>query len=145
MAGWCRRSRTTPSRRARTRARVRAAERVERLERDRARLERRVRGRTESLARQFDRVLRVMGAWGYVDGWSLTEAGEMLARLYHETDLLVAEAFGRASSTGSTHRRGCAGVVLQLRGDSRPRSAAGTLVPAPAAGAGPTWSASPTS
>ena len=32
--------------------------------------------RTESLARQFDRVLRVLEAWGYVDGWPLTEAGE---------------------------------------------------------------------
>ena len=38
------------------------------------RLERRVRGRSESLARQFDRVLRVLEAWGYVDGWALTDA-----------------------------------------------------------------------
>jgi ATP-dependent RNA helicase HelY len=74
------------------RTHLRAAERVERLEKELRRLERRVRSRTESLARQFDRVLRVMGAWGYVDGWSLTDAGEQLARLYHESDLLVAEA-----------------------------------------------------
>jgi ATP-dependent RNA helicase HelY len=72
--------------------RVRAAARADRVERDIARLERRVRSRTESLARQFDRVLRVLDAWGYVDGWSLTEAGELLARLYAETDLLLAEA-----------------------------------------------------
>ena len=71
---------------------VRAAGRAERLEKDRRRLERRIRGRTESLARQFDRVLRVLEAWGYVDGWTLTEAGGQLARLYHESDLLVAEA-----------------------------------------------------
>jgi ATP-dependent RNA helicase HelY len=51
-----------------------------------------VRGRSESLARQFDRVLRVLEAWGYVDGWQLTDAGEQLARLYTETDLLLAEA-----------------------------------------------------
>ena len=51
-----------------------------------------MRGRSESLARQFDRVLRVLEAWGYVDGWSLTDAGERLARLYTETDLLLAEA-----------------------------------------------------
>ncbi|MFP5376388.1 MAG: DEAD/DEAH box helicase, partial [Acidimicrobiia bacterium] len=69
---------------------VRAAERAERLAKDAAWLERQIRGRTESLARQFDRVLRVLGAWGYVDGWALTEAGERLARLYHECDLLVA-------------------------------------------------------
>jgi ATP-dependent RNA helicase HelY len=43
------------------------------------------------LTRQFDRVLRVLEAWGYVDGWSLTDAGQRLARLYHESDLLIAE------------------------------------------------------
>ncbi|HEY7106036.1 MAG TPA: DEAD/DEAH box helicase [Acidimicrobiia bacterium] len=73
-------------------ARVRAAEALERLEREVARLERRVRSRSESLARQFDRVLRVLEAWGYVDEWSLTDAGERLARVYTETDLLVTEA-----------------------------------------------------
>jgi ATP-dependent RNA helicase HelY len=70
---------------------VGAAERAERLARDSERLERRIRGRTESLARQFDRVLRVLEAWGYVDGWALTAAGERLSRLYHEADLLVVE------------------------------------------------------
>jgi ATP-dependent RNA helicase HelY len=71
---------------------LRAAERAERAEREAARLERRIRGRTESLARQFDRVLRVLEAWGYVDGWALTEDGARLARIYHESDLLVAES-----------------------------------------------------
>jgi ATP-dependent RNA helicase HelY len=71
---------------------LRAAERAERLEKDLRRLERRILGRTESLARQFDRVLRVLEAWGYVDGWSLSDGGDMLARIYHECDLLVAEA-----------------------------------------------------
>jgi ATP-dependent RNA helicase HelY len=70
---------------------LRAADRVDRLEREVERLQDQVKGRSESLARQFDRVLRVLAAWGYVDGWSLTEAGERLGRLYHEADLLVAE------------------------------------------------------
>ncbi|HEX6311408.1 MAG TPA: DEAD/DEAH box helicase, partial [Acidimicrobiia bacterium] len=43
-------------------SRARAAARADRLERDITRLERRVRSRTESLARQFDRVLRVLEA-----------------------------------------------------------------------------------
>ncbi len=73
---------------------LKAAAAVERLERDVVRSERRVRGRSESLARQFDRVLRVLESWGYVDGWSLTDAGERLARLYTETDLMLAEAIG---------------------------------------------------
>jgi ATP-dependent RNA helicase HelY len=73
------------------RTHLRSLERADRLARDAERLERRIRGRTESLARQFDRVLRVLEAWGYVDGWSLSTAGQRLVRVYHEADLLVAE------------------------------------------------------
>jgi len=69
-----------------------AAQATDRLSRDVERLERRVRRRTESLARQFDRVLRILEAWGYVDDWSLTEAGELLAGINTERDLLLAEA-----------------------------------------------------
>jgi ATP-dependent RNA helicase HelY len=71
---------------------IRAAERADRFREEAKRLQARVKRRSESLARQFDRVLRVMEAWGYVDGWSLTAGGEVLARLYHECDLLVAES-----------------------------------------------------
>jgi ATP-dependent RNA helicase HelY len=71
---------------------LKAAAAAERLERDVARLERRVRSRSESLARQFDRVLRVLESWGYVDGWELTPAGHLLTRLYSESDLLLAES-----------------------------------------------------
>ena len=31
---------------------------------------------------------------GYLDGWSLTPAGRRLSRIYHEADLLIAEALG---------------------------------------------------
>jgi ATP-dependent RNA helicase HelY len=55
-------------------------------------LQRRVKGETGSLARHFDRVLRVLEAWGYLDGWALTEKGHRLAHLYHECDLVIAEA-----------------------------------------------------
>ena len=55
-------------------------------------LERRVKGETGSLARHFDRVLRVLEAWGCLDGWALTDKGRRLAHLYHECDLLIAEA-----------------------------------------------------
>jgi ATP-dependent RNA helicase HelY len=73
-------------------AHLRALAQVERLEREVKRLDRRVRGRSESLARQFDRVLRVLESWGYVDGWTLTPAGRLLMRINAETDLLIAEA-----------------------------------------------------
>jgi ATP-dependent RNA helicase HelY len=82
------------------RAHLRAAERADRLDAEAQRLERSIRSRTESLARQFDRVLRVLEVWAYVEGWSLTAAGERLARLYHECDLLVAEALGQGLFDG---------------------------------------------
>jgi ATP-dependent RNA helicase HelY len=46
---------------------------------------------TSSLAKQLDAVLKVLRRRRYLDGWALTPAGELLAGIYHDTDLLVAE------------------------------------------------------
>jgi ATP-dependent RNA helicase HelY len=75
------------------RAKVAAAGQAERIEREIADLERRVSGKNQSLGQDFDRVLEVLSTYDYVDraAWTLTEAGEMLARIFHESDLLVAE------------------------------------------------------
>jgi ATP-dependent RNA helicase HelY len=75
------------------RARLRAAGQAERLERELAELARRVEGHQDSLAQDFDRVLAVLGRRGYVDqpAWVLTERGRVLARVFHESDLLVCE------------------------------------------------------
>jgi ATP-dependent RNA helicase HelY len=72
--------------------RLRAAAQADRIEREVARLERRSASRNESLARQFDRVLGVLEAWGYLEGWGLSPAGELLARLNTEGDLVLAES-----------------------------------------------------
>jgi ATP-dependent RNA helicase HelY len=71
---------------------LRALGQLDRARRELSDMRREVRSRTESLARRFDRVLRLLEAWGYLDGWALTARGEVLARTYHESDLLVAEA-----------------------------------------------------
>jgi ATP-dependent RNA helicase HelY len=55
-------------------------------------VERRIQTRTETLARQFDRVLAVLEALGYVSGWTLTPKGRTLSRIYGEGDLLVGES-----------------------------------------------------
>ncbi len=75
------------------RQRMRAAGQAERLERELTELTGRVHGHSQSLAREFDHVLDVLDRRGYVDArrWCLTERGEVLARLFHEADLLVAE------------------------------------------------------
>jgi ATP-dependent RNA helicase HelY len=83
-------------------AHLSALRRLEHERREAARIERLIRSRTESLARQFDRVLRVLEAWGYIDGWTLTESGERLTRIYHEADLLVAECVAHGAFDGLT-------------------------------------------
>ena len=75
--------------------RLRAAGAAERIEREVADLVTKVRGRSDSLARRFDNVLDVLTDRGYVDGWSLTDQGARLARIFHECDLLVAETLHR--------------------------------------------------
>jgi ATP-dependent RNA helicase HelY len=70
----------------------RAATQLERLDRERAQLERDIRGRSTTLARELDRVLQLLERWGYLDGWAPTAKGERLARLFHECDLLLAES-----------------------------------------------------
>jgi ATP-dependent RNA helicase HelY len=71
---------------------LRAARRARRLRTEIAAHERRLDKDSGSLAREFDRVLQVLDGRGLLDGWALTEAGLRLARIYHESDLLVAEA-----------------------------------------------------
>jgi ATP-dependent RNA helicase HelY len=72
--------------------RLRAAAQAERVGREVDDLLAKVKGRSESLGRRFDRVLRILEAWEALDGWQLTEWGERLARLFHESDLLVVES-----------------------------------------------------
>jgi ATP-dependent RNA helicase HelY len=71
--------------------RLRWAERYLRLERDTEGLRRRIDSRTNSIARQFDRVCEVLDELGYLDGDEVTPDGRRLARLYSELDLVAAE------------------------------------------------------
>lgn len=48
--------------------------------------------RTASLGLQFDRVVALLEDRGHLDGWALTDSGQRLARLYHESDLFLVEA-----------------------------------------------------
>jgi ATP-dependent RNA helicase HelY len=46
------------------------------------------------LLHQLDQRVAVLEDTGYLDGWALTQSGRRLARIYHEADLLIAEALG---------------------------------------------------
>ncbi len=68
------------------------ATRAAKLEKEVAGLDRRIRSRTETLGRRFDRVVEVLRDLGYVEDFTLTGKGERLRRIYGEGDILVAEA-----------------------------------------------------
>jgi ATP-dependent RNA helicase HelY len=71
---------------------ARWAERHDRLSRDSSALQARVSGRTNTIARMFDRVCSVLETLGYLDGDAVTDSGRTLARIYSESDLVIAEA-----------------------------------------------------
>ena len=107
------------------RTKLRAAAAIERLERDVQRPERRVRGRSESLARQFDRVLRVLEAWGYVDGWALTDAGRAARPPLHRDRPARRRGAPRRPARRPAAARARGGrVVLHLRAPRARRAAA---------------------
>jgi superfamily II RNA helicase len=71
-----------------------------------------------SLPAQLDRRLAVLESRGYVDGWRVTAAGEVLAGIYHESDLLVSEAL-RAGLFDGLEPAQLAGVVSGLTFEAR--------------------------
>jgi len=74
---------------------ARWAERRARLERDTAALRAKVASRTGSLTRTFDQVCALLEERGYLADGQVTDAGRVLARIWTEADLLVAECLRR--------------------------------------------------
>jgi ATP-dependent RNA helicase HelY len=73
-------------------AHMRWAERWHRLREETDKLERRVSGKTSSIARTFDRVCVVLDQLGYLQGEEVAPAGRSLSRVYSESDLLAVES-----------------------------------------------------
>ena len=70
---------------------MRWAERRNRLQRDTDDLRRRIEGRTGSLGRRFDRICRLLDKRGFLAADETTPAGRQLARIWSESDLVIAE------------------------------------------------------
>ena len=71
---------------------ARWADRWHKLNRDTRTLERRIEQRTNTIARQFDRVCEVLTALDYLDGEDkVTPTGQRLMRIYTDMDLVAAE------------------------------------------------------
>ncbi len=83
---------------------IRQAERYLRIERDNAQLERKVAAATNSLARTFDRIVGLLTERGFIAGTTtdpqVTDDGRLLARIYSESDLLVAECLRTGAWAG---------------------------------------------
>jgi ATP-dependent RNA helicase HelY len=71
---------------------ARWADRWFKLHRDAATLKRRVEQRTNTVARQFDRVCDVLTALDYLEGDTVTPRGRHLQRIYSDMDLVAAES-----------------------------------------------------
>jgi len=71
---------------------ARWSERWFKLDRDARTLRRRIEQRTNTIARQFDRVCDVLDSLEYLDGDSVTTRGRALMRIYNDLDLVTAEA-----------------------------------------------------
>jgi ATP-dependent RNA helicase HelY len=97
---------------------ARWAERWFKLERDSATLRRRIEQRTNTIARQFDRVCDVLTALDYLDDDQVTDRGRTLMRIYNEMDLVVAEAL-RAGLWDDLDASGLAAVLAALVYESR--------------------------
>jgi len=97
---------------------ARWGERWSRLERETHALQTKVRGRTHSISRAFDRVCALLDARGYLAGDEITDAGRMLSRIWSESDLLVAECL-RAGSWQELDPAELAAVVSAVLYESR--------------------------
>jgi ATP-dependent RNA helicase HelY len=97
------------------------AARESKLEHDVAALERRIRSRTETLGRQFDRVIAVLEELGHINGFSLSPKGERLRRIYAEGDILVVEALDQGLFEGIPASE-LAGLLSTVVYESRERT-----------------------
>ena len=105
-------------------ARVRAAERYLRIERDNDQTRQKVAAATNSLARTFDRITSLLSERGFIEGAegepAVTDDGRLLARIYSESDLLVAECLRGGAWDGLNPAELAAvlsAVLFESRGD----------------------------
>ena len=101
---------------------ARAAEQALRLGRDQTQLRAKAQARSQSIATRFDRICGVLDGLGYLAGDRMTPAGAMLARIYNELDLVVAEAIRDGVFEDLTVPQ-LAAVLSTLVYEARPTSA----------------------
>ena len=85
---------------------ARWAERWWKLRKETDQLVTQIQGRTNTIAKTFDRVCQVLDSYGYLetggDGVAISPAGERLRRIYGDRDLLVALCLEQEAFAGLT-------------------------------------------
>lgn len=116
--------------------RIRQAERYLRIERDNAQLEKKVAAATNSLARTFDRIVGLLTERDFIEGPAtdphVTDDGRLLARIYSESDLLIAECLRTGAWAGLKPVELAAvvsAVLYEARGGDGPGAAFAAEVP----------------
>jgi ATP-dependent RNA helicase HelY len=121
--------------------RARVAERYLRVERDNALLQKKIGAATNSLALTFDRIVGLLTERGYIEAvdsesevtdfevtdFKVTDDGRLLARIYSESDLLVAECLRTGAWNGlAAAELGAvlSAVVFETRGSDGPTTRA---------------------
>jgi ATP-dependent RNA helicase HelY len=74
---------------------ARYAERADRLIRENEGLNNRVMNRTHVIAKTFDKICHVLTLLGYIEGEKLLPQGQILSKIYAESDLLLTESIRR--------------------------------------------------
>jgi len=118
---------------------ARTAERYLKVERDNEQNRAKVTAATNSLARTFDRIVGLLTERGYIaageGGPRVTDDGRLLARIYSESDLLVAECLRRGAWTGLSPAELAAvlsAMVFESRGGDGPTAVRAVDMPTPA-------------
>ena len=120
---------------------VGVAERYLRMERDNEQIRAKVNAATNSLARTFDRIVGLLTERGYIvagggqDGPQVTDDGRLLARIYSESDLLVAECLRSGVWHGLQSAELAAvlsAMVFESRGSDGPTPVHAIEMPTPA-------------
>ncbi len=96
-----------------------AAESAERIDRELEKLEKQVSNSTQSVSNKFDELVKLLTEWGFVDEWTLTQRGQMLSHIFHESDLLIANCVsdGIFDGLSASNMAAMASVfVFQARG-----------------------------
>ena len=117
---------------------IRQTERYLRMERDNAQLAQKVAAATNSLARTFDRIVGLLTEREFIGGSAadpkVTDDGKLLARIYSESDLLVAECLRTGAWAGLRPEELAAvvsAVLYETRGNDGPSAPFAAEAPTP--------------